>query len=296
MILELATNKSSANFFVILVLSLSLFLINALANNFGTVEILISSATFLGIIFLTYKLSIYFDAKPGEDLLAPYILTFLSLGFHINVIGILGDFFAILGLIFTFKTLDNEKQIKNSQIANIAFIFALSSVFQPLYIFLIFFLGLIVILYFPKISHLISIVLIFLATYYIAFSLLYLLKILSLKEIIHYFDISFSFNIAVIDNMLIFIIIITLLLIISFIHISANFFKFSVRLRHTFVALYLFLLFVTFLSIISAKLLYTQLVSISLLLSFWLLNTNAKTYIKDSVLILIIGLSLLMLF
>ena len=56
MILELATNKSSANFFVILVLSLSLFLINALANNFGTVEILISPAAFLGIIFLTYKL------------------------------------------------------------------------------------------------------------------------------------------------------------------------------------------------------------------------------------------------
>ncbi len=298
MLLELATNKNSANFIVLFAISLILFFVNTLALNLDITQRLICGLFFLMIVFQTHKLGIYIDLKPGEDLLPSYILLFMSLATNPEVKLIIGDFLIILGLFYVFKILDNDKQLKSTQIANIAFIFALSSLFEPVYIFMILFLAIIVIFYFPKVKFIFSIILVYLTTYYLGFSILYLSKILSLSQIFHYFDFDISFNLFSKINyqVLIYIFIITLLFIASFLHISSNFFKYAVKLRHIFVTLLIFLFLVTLLSLIKGKIFYTQLVSISLLLSFWLLNNASKIYIKDAILLTIVGLSISLLF
>ncbi len=287
MILKVLTKNSSFQAIIIVILAVLAFLLQN-TGNFDIVTALALTA-FIAIIFLTYKIGVWIDFKPGEDYLPAFLLIFLSSYSLINPHETIASFFAISGLFFTIN-LHNEKNTHHAiNFAQISVLFAISSLIYKPYLWLIAFLIINVIIFFPSVKNVLAVIFAYLLVFYLYFGVMVVLHKTTFEAIRAFFNTGDLLAIQYDLRSVIYLITLTIILLPAYLYISKNFFRFQIRVRRSFITLGFFYAAVSLINL--AYMRYPALsviVPVSIFISFFLIRSKIKLWIKNLMLFLVL--------
>ncbi len=268
-------------------------------------------------VYFTYKLSGMIDLAPGEDYLPAYLVIFTYKIVNVTGAELISAFFLVWGLISLIRLLQEEKKEKVGAIAKISVLFAVATLFSPDAVFMLVFLLLVVVLFFPSLRNFLTVLFSYALVYYLFLAVKLLsgygpeLDFAVLSGIVSKIDIAGNLK-GFVDNstlamsvragesislalVLIWLFIMAMLAFAALGFVLRNFFKLPVKIRRSFVMIIVFLIFAILINLMfDTHIRITVIVPLSLVSGFYLVKSKLKPWMKDVIVLSVLIVNLLL--